>query len=107
VVLKSNYRASFSYLDRNGIMRDNAMERYSFRFQFSQRAINDRLKIGLTGSATLTDNQVPNGDNFVLAYSMLPVYPVYNEDGSYFTKVNKEYDQGNPVQNQDLNTMKQ
>lgn len=34
---KSNYRASFSYLDRNGIMRDNAMERYSFRFQFSQR----------------------------------------------------------------------
>jgi iron complex outermembrane receptor protein len=58
---KSNYRASFSYLDRNGIMRDNAMERYSFRFQFSQRAINDRLKIGLTGSATLTDNQVPNG----------------------------------------------
>lgn len=42
---KSNYRASFSYLDRNGIMRDNAMERYSFRFQFSQRAINDRLRI--------------------------------------------------------------
>ena len=103
---KSNYRASFSYLDRNGIMRDNAMERYSFRFQFSQRAINDRLKIGLTGSATLTDNQVPNGDNFVLAYSMLPVYPVFNADGTYFTKVNKEYDQGNPVQNQDLNTMK-
>lgn len=102
---KSNYRASFSYLDRNGIMRDNAMERYSFRFQFSQRAINDRLKVGLTGSATLTDNQVPNGDNFVLAYSMLPVYPVYNEDGSYFTKVNKEFDQGNPVQNQNLNTM--
>ena len=61
--------------------------------------------MGLTGSATLTDNQVPNGDNFVLAYSMLPVYPVYNEDGSYFTKVNKEFDQGNPVQNQNLNTM--
>jgi len=100
---KSNYRASFTYLDRNGIMRDNDMNRYSFRFQFQQRAINDRLRIGLLGSATLTDSRIPYGDNFVLAYSMLPVYPVYNADGSYFTKVNTEYDQGNPVQNQDLN----
>lgn len=100
---KSNYRASFTYLDRNGIMRDNDLNRYSFRFQFQQRAINDRLRIGLLGSATLTDVRIPYGDNFVLAYSMLPVYPVYNADGSYFTKVNTEYDQGNPVQNQDLN----
>lgn len=100
---KSNYRASFTYLDRNGIMRDNDMNRYSFRFQFQQRAINDRLRIGLLGSATLTDARIPYGENFVLAYSMLPVYPVYNADGSYFTKVNTEYDQGNPVQNQDLN----
>lgn len=103
---KSNYRASVTYLNRQGVMRDNSMERYNFRFQFSQRAINDRLKLGLTGSTTVTDNVVPNGDNFVLAYSMLPVYPVYNEDGTYFTKVNKEYDQGNPVQNQDLNSIK-
>ena len=103
---KNNYRASYTYLDRNGIMRDNDMQRHSFRFQFQQRAINDRLRIGLTGSATLTDSHVPNGDNFVLAYSMLPVYPVYNADGSYFTKVNAEYDQGNPVQNQNLNERK-
>lgn len=100
---KNNYRASFTYLDRNGIMRDNDLNRYSFRFQFQQRAINDRLRIGLLGSATLTDVRIPYGDNFVLAYSMLPVYPVYNADGSYFTKVNTEYDQGNPVQSQDLN----
>ena len=103
---KNNYRASYTYLDRNGIMRDNDMQRHSFRFQFQQRAINDRLRIGLAGSATLTDSHVPNGDNFVLAYSMLPVYPVYNADGSYFTKVNAEYDQGNPVQNQNLNERK-
>lgn len=36
----------------------------------------------------------------------MPVYPVYNADGSYFTKVNAEYDQGNPVQNQNLNERK-
>ncbi|MDF9830831.1 TonB-dependent receptor [Parabacteroides sp. PF5-6] len=100
---KSNYRASYNFLDRTGIMRDNDMTRHSFRFQFQQRAINDRLRIGLTGSATITEMNLPRGQNFVLAYSMLPVYPVFNADGSYFTKVNSEYDQGNPVQNQDLN----
>lgn len=103
---KSNYRASYTYLDRKGIARDNWMKRHSFRFQFQQRAINDRLRIGLTGAATLTDMQMPFIDDFILAYNMAPVLPVYNEDGSYFTKFNGEYDQGNPVQNQDLNYKK-
>ncbi len=100
---KNNYRASFNYLDRNGIMRDNDMQRMNFRFQFQQRALQDRLRIGLTGSTTLRDFRRPHWDNFMLAYNMLPVYPVYNPDGTYFTKVNDEFDQGNPVQIQDLN----
>ena len=103
---KSNYRASYTYMDRNGVARDNYMTRHSFRFQFQQRAINDRLRISLTGSATLTDMQMPFGDDFILAYNMLPVYPVYNEDGSYFIGANHNYDQGNPVQNQDQNYRK-
>ena len=103
---KSNDRASYTYMDRNGIARDNWMKRHSFRFQFQQRALNDKLRIGLTGSTTLTDMQMPFADDYILAYNMLPVYPVYNEDGSYFTGANKEYDQGNPVQNQDQNYKK-
>ncbi|MDR0750040.1 MAG: TonB-dependent receptor [Tannerellaceae bacterium] len=101
---KNNYRASFTYLNREGVLRDNGMERYSFRFQFQQRAINDRLRIGLTGSNTITDRDNFRGGNFVLAYNMLPVYPVKLSDGSYFDTL--EYDQGNPVRNQDLNTDK-
>ena len=103
---KSNYRASYTFLDRNGVARDNYMTRHSFRFQFQQRAINDRLRIGLTGAATLTDMQMPFSDDYILAYNMLPVYPVYNADGSYFTDANHNYDQGNPVQNQDQNYKK-
>lgn len=103
---KSNYRASYTYLDRTGIARDNWMKRHSFRFQFQQRAINDRLRLGLTGSTTLTDMQIPFTDDYILAYNMLPVYPVFNEDGSYFTAANDNYDQGNPVQNQDQNYKK-
>lgn len=103
---KSNYRASYTYMDRKGIARDNWMKRHSFRFQFQQRALNDKLRIGLTGSTTLTDMQMPFADDYILAYNMLPVYPVYNEDGSYFEDANHNYDQGNPVQNQDQNYKK-
>lgn len=103
---KSNYRASYTYLDRKGIARDNWMKRHSFRFQFQQRAINDRLRIGLTGSMNLTDMQMPFVDDYILAYNMLPIYPVYNEDGSFFTAANQNYDQGNPVQNQKQNYKK-
>ena len=102
----SNYRASYTFMDRNGVARDNYMTRHSFRFQFQQRAINDRLRIGLTGAASLTDMRMPFADDYILAYNMLPVYPVYNADGSYFTAANDNYDQGNPVQNQDQNYKK-
>ncbi len=101
---KSNYRASFNYMGREGVMRDNSSDRYNFRFQFSQRAINDRLKLSMTGVASVIDNKEAWRDVYVRAYSMLPVYPVYNADGSYFDKVNREFDQGNPVQAQDLNS---
>ena len=100
---KSNYRASYTFMDRNGISRDNSMTRHNFRFQFQQRAINDRLRISLTGSASLTDMSMPNGTNFIHAYVMSPVLPVYNPDGTYMTAFNAEYDQGNPVQNMELN----
>jgi iron complex outermembrane receptor protein len=100
---KSNYRASYTFLDRNGIARDNYMTRHSFRFQFQQRAINDRLRIDLTGSATLTDMQFPFRDDYVLAYNLPPVYPIKNSDGSWFTDMFGNYDQGNPIQNQEEN----
>ena len=103
---KSNYRASYTFLDRNGIAKDNSMTRHNFRFQFQQRAINDRLRISLTGSASLTDMQMPYGDNYILAYNMAPILPIKNPDGSWMTAFNAEYDQGNPIQNQELNYRK-
>ena len=98
---KSNYRASYTYLDRKGIARDNWMKRHSFRFQFQQRAINDRLRIGLTGAGTLTDSQGTFGDYFIAAYNNPPVIPIYNEDGTYFTGNDNAYNQGNMVKAQD------
>ena len=91
----------FNYLDREGVVNDNYLERYNFRFQLQQRAINDRLRIGLTGSATIGEWNEADNYNFVLAYNMLPVYPVKLENGEWFDT--REYDQGNPVRNQTYN----
>ena len=102
----SNYRASYTYLDRKGIARDNYMKRHSFRFQVQQRALQDKLRFGLTASANLSDSRRPDASDYILAYNMLPVFPVFNEDGSYFTGANHNYDQGNPVQDQDQNYKK-
>ncbi len=99
---KSNYRASVNYLKNTGVIKDNEMERFNFRFQFQQRAINDRLRVGLTGAATFLDNTPTYGYNFVLAYNMLPVWSVKNPDGSWYE--NLGYDQGNPVHNIEANT---
>ena len=98
---KNNYRVSFTYLNNEGVIRDDALERYNFRFEFQQRAINDRLRITMTGSGSITSRDRPNTNNFVLAYNMLPVYPVKLSDGSWFDII--EYDQGNPVRNQEYN----
>ena len=99
---KSNYRASVNYQKGEGVIRDNSQERFNFRFQFQQRAINDRLRIGLTGAGTMMNYSPTYGYNFVLAYNMLPVYPVYNNDGSWYE--NLGYDQGNPLHNIEANT---
>ena len=99
---KSNYRASVTYLNNEGVIRDNSSERLNFRFQFQQRAINDRLRIGLTGAGTMMNFTPTYGYNFVLAYNMLPVFPVYEKDGSFHEE--RGYDQGNPLHNIEANT---
>ena len=103
---RNNYRAAFTYQDRVGVLRDNDMQNMNFRFSFQQRAMQDKLRIGITANARISESLSPNTDNIILSYNMLPVYPVFNPDGSYFTTVNQEYDQGNPVQIQDLNEVR-
>ena len=46
--------------------------------------MDDKLEISLIGGITQRDYSPTNDRNFVLAYNMLPVYPVKNEDGTWF-----------------------
>ena len=97
----SNYRASISYLNQEGVVKDNMLERYNARMSFNQKALNDKLDLTFTTVMTQRNSSPTDTRNFVLAYNMLPVYPVKNEDGSWYD--NQEYDQGNPVRNMEYN----
>jgi TonB-dependent starch-binding outer membrane protein SusC len=98
----SNYRASVSYLNQEGVVKDNQMERYNARLTFNQKALSDRLDITFTGGITQRDYSPTDTRNFVLAYNMLPVVPVKNPDGTWYDS--REYDQGNPVRNIEYNS---
>jgi iron complex outermembrane receptor protein len=98
----SSYRGSISYLNREGVVKDNSLERYNARLSFNQKALNDKLDLIFTGVLTQRDYSPTDTRNFVLAYNMIPVYPVKNDDGTWYD--NQEYDQGNPVRNQKYNT---
>lgn len=98
----SNYRASISYLNHEGVMKDNEMERYIARLSFNQKALDERLSLTFTGAMIMNENSPTDTRNFVLAYNMIPVVPIKFDDGTWFDT--QEYDQGNPVRNQQFNS---
>lgn len=98
----NSYRASISYLDQQGVVKDNYLKRLNSRLSFNQKALKDKLDISLIGSLNQRDYQPADTRNFVLAYNMIPVRPVKLDDGSWYD--NQEYDQGNPVRNIEYNS---
>lgn len=97
----NDYRASINYLNREGVAKGNSLKRFNGRLSFTQKALNEKLEISLTGVLTQRDFSPTDDRNFVLAYNMIPVYPVKNEDGSWFDS--RGYDEGNPVRNLEYN----
>jgi TonB-dependent starch-binding outer membrane protein SusC len=95
------YRGSFSYLNKEGVVKDNFMERYNARLLFNQKAFNDKLDLTFIGAFAENNNSPTDTRNFILAYNMIPVVPVKNADGTWFDS--QEYDQGNPVRNIEYN----
>lgn len=92
---KNNYIATINYQNRQGVILNSKSERLNGRFSFTQRAINNRLKITLTGISTMKDWTPIEYDAFILAKNVKPTEPIYNSDGTYWEPY--EYDYGNPV----------
>jgi TonB-linked SusC/RagA family outer membrane protein len=80
----SEYGVSVNYLKNNGILKNTSLERTIYKGYINQRFFNDRLKLGVT----LTNSVTKNNDIFqsqvlsgILFY--LPTVSPFNPDGTY------------------------
>jgi iron complex outermembrane receptor protein len=96
-----NYTASVTYMDRQGVVKGNDMNRLNVRFATNQHALKDKLLLSFTGNAVMEDNNPSDSVNFILAYNDIPVAPVILPDGTWWDS--QDFDQGNPVRNIALN----
>ena len=86
---KTNFFASFGYLDNNGIIDGSRMERYTARLRSDYQA-KKWLKIGGNFSYTHFDWQNGNNDEgasdggnvFATAVQTAPIYPIYIRDAN-------------------------
>ncbi|MCD4774259.1 MAG: TonB-dependent receptor [Bacteroidales bacterium] len=89
---KSNYYASFGYMNQDGIVNRTGIEKLTGRFNTNQKFFDDKLQITTNISVSRTeDARVPigetggyEGDALISALRGNPTFPVFNDDGSYF-----------------------
>ena len=86
----SNYSASLTYLDKQGIMLSSGLKRVIARLSVEQMAFNDKVKLGLNvTNSNSTNTNVPQRNVVLMqAISHLPVSPVKNADGTFFENFN-------------------
>lgn len=78
----SNYRVSFNYLNNQGIVKKNHLERFNLFFTNSQKVLKDKLRLFFTGEANKSNSRPIEG--YWSIYGLLPVWPVKNPDGTWF-----------------------
>ncbi len=88
----TQYRASVSYLNNEGIIRNSGLERVSSRINVNHNALDDKLHLDMrvTGSF-INDNRAPfnqtggfEGGLLTNVMKYNPTLPVRNADGSFF-----------------------
>jgi TonB-linked SusC/RagA family outer membrane protein len=90
---KTTFYVGGTYYKEKGIIVGNDFDRLSGRFSIDNQA-TDRIKFGASmGITYTTDYRVGTGTNtdaggFGLAQTLLPIFPYYNADGTYFDPYN-------------------
>lgn len=86
---KLTYYASFSAQNQQGILKKNSLDRYTGRFNATQKFLNDRLTIEANLSVANTKNTRPPISGMIGdAISNNPTYPVYDANGKPAQYVN-------------------
>ena len=83
---KTTYNASLNYFKQQGIIKRSDLDRFIGRIGVEQKALNDKLKLGLSLSNSVSNSNLVPYRNTVLSQMLtyLPSAPVKNDDGSYF-----------------------
>ena len=100
----TKYLLSLSYLDHQGVAKNNSMNRFTGRVNIAQN-IGKRVTVGVSATfAQLKYRDVPLGDarqgDSALIYSAMtfnPTVPVYNIDGSFSDNPDRPNIYPNPV----------
>lgn len=93
-----SYRASVNYRDVKGVAIRNGFSQFNARFNFEQRALNDKLILTLNGGLTKRNANFINYESLRFAIIADPTAPVYNggdEANGYWEPTTPEYH--NPV----------
>ncbi len=88
----TQYRASFGYLDQEGIIKRSDLKRYTGRINITQTALKDRLHIeGNLTASQIEESRVPIGSTTGYEGGLLtntiqanPTMPVYTDTGTYY-----------------------
>ena len=87
---KSNYIASITYIDKQGILLSSEQNRIVARLAVEQLAFNDKVKFGINiTNSNIKDIKVPQRNSALLqAAKYLPVTSPKKADGTYFENFN-------------------
>jgi iron complex outermembrane receptor protein len=80
----ADYGASVNYLKNNGVLINSGLERTIFRGYINQRFFNDKLKLGITLTNSVTNsNDIPQANVLPGMLFYLPTVSPFNPDGTY------------------------
>ena len=94
---KTVFDGNLNYLQNEGIMKGSALERMNIRANLEQRAFNDRLKVSLAISNSISSQDRIPDLVFLNMLTYLPTSNIKNADGSYKEDWSRTRNYLNPV----------
>ena len=79
----TSYRASFNYRDADGVVRNTGFNQINGSLSLNQKALDNKLNVGLNLIATDRESQLGLPEAFRYATILNPTSAVFNEDGTY------------------------
>jgi TonB-dependent starch-binding outer membrane protein SusC len=94
---KSHYRASMTYIDQQGVALKSENRNLNARFNFDQKALDDKLTITMNFQGTHSMQNYTDSIAFFYASFVPPVYTIYDPKGSGNYNYINNTDEFNPL----------